>query len=135
MLFADPKYNDFSLWEKFYQKFQIDLVKMAVSHSYYMTGFYFYKGIEKLDISTDKVLVKHLHTLFRIYCLDTIIKDGHALGISGHLKPEHFRMIHELVYEEYKTIRPQMLNIIEAFELNDNILNSSIGSYDGNIYE
>lgn len=28
-LFSDPKYKDFSLWEKFYEKFQIDLVKMA----------------------------------------------------------------------------------------------------------
>jgi hypothetical protein len=28
-LFSDPKYNKFSLWEKFNQQFQSDLVKMA----------------------------------------------------------------------------------------------------------
>lgn len=44
-------------------------------------------------------------------------------------------MISELLQEEYRTIRPQMLNLIEAFELDDNILLSAIGSYDGNVYE
>lgn len=28
-LFADPKYKDFSMWEKFNERFQIDLIKMA----------------------------------------------------------------------------------------------------------
>jgi hypothetical protein len=44
-------------------------------------------------------------------------------------------MINELLQEEYRNIRPQMLNLIEAFELDDNILLSAIGSYDGNVYE
>ncbi len=48
-LFADPKYKDFSLWEKFNEKFQIDLIKMAQAHSYYMTGLYFLNGIAKLE--------------------------------------------------------------------------------------
>jgi hypothetical protein len=28
-LFADPKHKDISVWEKFNEKFQIDLIKMA----------------------------------------------------------------------------------------------------------
>jgi hypothetical protein len=48
-LFADPKYKDFSLWEKFNEKFQIDLIKMAQSHSYFMTAFYFYNGVNNLE--------------------------------------------------------------------------------------
>jgi hypothetical protein len=44
-------------------------------------------------------------------------------------------MVSELLQEEYRTIRPQMLNLIEAFELDDNILVSAIGNYDGNVYE
>ena len=28
-----------------------------------------------------------------------------------------------------------MLNLIEGFELNDNIMKSAIGNYDGNVYE
>lgn len=108
---------------------------MAVSHSYFMVAFYFFKGIEKLDISTDKNLIRHLWTMFRIYCLHTITKDGHALGISGHLTPAHFRMIHEALNKEYTNIRPHMLNIVESFGFDDNMQMSSIGSYDGQVYE
>jgi hypothetical protein len=44
-LFADPKNKEYSVWEKFNEKFQIDLIKMAQTHSYYMTALYFYNGI------------------------------------------------------------------------------------------
>jgi Acyl-CoA oxidase len=44
-------------------------------------------------------------------------------------------MLSELLQEEYRTIRPQMLNLIEAFELDENIMMSAIGCYDGNVYE
>ena len=44
-LFSDPKNKDFSMWEKFNERFQIDLIKMAQAHSYYMTGLYFLNAI------------------------------------------------------------------------------------------
>jgi hypothetical protein len=133
--FADDKYKDFSLWEKFNQVFQVDLVKMATAHSYYMTAVYFHKGIDRLDISTDKSLVRHLKRALRIYCLDSLLKEGSALALNQHLTPEHFRIMYEVVYKEYRDMRPQMLNLVEAFEFDENILLSTIGSYDGNVYE
>jgi hypothetical protein len=75
----------------------MDLVKMAQSHSYYMIAFYYLKGIEKLDISTDKNIIKHFKTMFRIFCLESLMKDGSALGMNNHLTPVHFRMINELL--------------------------------------
>ena len=55
--------------------------------------------------------------------------------MSQYLSPEQFKFVNEALLEEYRIIRPQMLNLVEAFEFDDNILNSSIGTYDGNIYE
>lgn len=76
-----------------------------------------------------------MRVLFRIFCLHSITTQGAALAQSQYLAPEHFRMISELLQEEYRNIRPQMLNLIEAFEFDDNSLASAIGSYDGNVYE
>ena len=73
--------------------------------------------------------------MFRIYCYDTLLKDGASLAVSQHLTPDHFNMIQDLLFEENRNLRPQMLNLIEAFELDDNVLMSAIGSYDGNVYE
>jgi hypothetical protein len=71
--FADPKNKDVSSWEKFNQKFQIDLIKMAQAHSYYMTGLYFYNGIQQLakDVNCTN-LVSHMKCLLRIFCLHSL---------------------------------------------------------------
>ena len=76
-----------------------------------------------------------MRVLFRIFALHSATTQGSALAQSQYLTPEQFRMITELLQEEYRTIRPQMLNLVEAFELDDNIVMSAIGSYDGNVYE
>lgn len=95
-LFSDPKYKDFSLWEKFNEKFQIDLVKMAQAHSYYMTALYFLNGILALEKSgTDKNLIVHLKGLFRIFALNAITTQGAALAMSQYLSPEQFRQASE----------------------------------------
>jgi len=124
------------MWEKFNERFQIDLIKMAQAHSYYMTGLYFLNGINQLEKDGKcKNLLKHLRVLFRIFALHSVTTQGSALAQSQYLSPEQFRMVHELLQEEYRTIRPQMLNLIEAFELDENITLSAIGCYDGNVYE
>jgi len=101
-----------------------------------MTALYFYNGIQQLEKESKcKNLVKHMKCLFRIFCLHSLTTQGAALAQSQYLTPEHFRMITELLQEEYRTIRPHMLNLIEASELDDNIMVSAIGNYDGNVYE
>lgn len=135
-LFADPKYKDFSLWEKFNEKFQLDLIKMAQAHSYYMTALYFLNGIDHAEKEgTCKNLIKHMRVLFKIFCLHSVTNQGAALALSQYLSPEQFRMAHELLQEQYKVIRPQILNLIESFEYDDSIMSSAIGNYDGNVYE
>ena len=44
-IFAEPKYKEFTLWEKINEKFQLDLVKMSISHSQFMTAMYFIDGV------------------------------------------------------------------------------------------
>lgn len=41
----------------------------------------------------------------------------------------------EQLFSEYLTIRPHMLNLIESYELNDNLVLSAIGQFDGRAYE
>lgn len=48
-LFSDPKYKEYSKWDKFNSKFQIDLIKVAEAHTYYITGLYFQKQVFKDD--------------------------------------------------------------------------------------
>ena len=109
---------------------------MSQCHAYYMTGLYFLNGINQFESQgTCKNLIKHMRVLFRIFCLHSVTTQGAALAQTQYMSPEQFRMVNDLLQEEYRNIRPQMLNLIEAFEMDDNILVSAIGNYDGNVYE
>jgi len=76
-----------------------------------------------------------MRTLFRIYVLHTLTKTGSALAVSRYLSPDQFRLMNEQLFKEYRLIRPQLLNLIEAFELHDNLVLSAIGMFDGRVYE
>ena len=85
------------MWEKFNQKFQIDLVKMSISHTYFMIAQFFHKGIQSLDATVDKNIIRHMKNMFRIFCLDVILKDGFSLAMAQHLSSKHFRMVSDLL--------------------------------------
>lgn len=109
---------------------------MAQAHTYFMTGLYFFNGIALLEKEAScKQMVNHMSTLFRIYCLHSITTQGSALAQSQYMSPAQLRLVSEALHNEYRIIRPQMLNLIEAFELDDNVTVSAIGNYDGNVYE
>lgn len=102
-----------------------------------MTGLYFFNSVTHLEKEPAICpnLVKNMKILFRIFCLHTITTNGAALASSQYLTPEQFHTLTDLLHEEYRAIRPQMLNLIEAFEFDDNMMISAIGNYDGNVYE
>lgn len=61
---------------------------MSTAHSFYMTALFFYNGISEVEASNGcKNLVVHLKTMFRIFALNTICKQGAALAISNYLTP------------------------------------------------
>jgi acyl-CoA oxidase len=43
--------------------------------------------------------------------------------------------MNDQLLNEYVLIRPHMLNLVECYELDDNIMLSAIGNYDGRVYE
>ena len=88
-------------------------------------------AISKLDVQTDKTVISHLTRLVRIYCLNVILKHSVFLTLTKHMSPEHLRTAEVVLNGEVKAIRPQLLNLAEACEFDDNSLGSAIGCHDG----
>ena len=122
-------------WEKFNQKYQIDIVKMTRDHTYYMCGLYFLTGVRHLPFSTDKVIREHLTTLFRIWAQNLIVTQCNELIEGGSATGEIINQVRENFYEDVATIRPQFLNIIESAQISDNYASSAIAPSDGSLYE
>ena len=56
-LFSSTKYKGYTNWEKFYQTFQLNLIKMATSHSYFIAAFNANYAISTLGVSYDNNLL------------------------------------------------------------------------------
>jgi len=100
---------------------------MATDHSYYMAATQSIYAIKKLDVQTDKSVIGHLTRLVRIYCLNVILKHSMFLTLTKHITPEHLRTAENVLNDEVKAIRPQLLNLIESTAFDDNSLCSAIG--------
>ena len=130
-LFASPKYKGYNNWELFYQTFQLDLVRMSTAHSHYMAAFYAHNSILALSVEFDNNSKVYLTALLRIWCLKVLLKNASALATSLHLSSAHYKAMQQALNQSYQEIRPQVLNLVECFEYDDNTLNSAIGSFDG----
>merc|ERR1712130_428451 len=53
----------------------------------------------------------------------------------GHLTGESLVHIEEALREVMRSLRPDLIALVDAFEFPDNVLNSALGKYDGRVYE
>jgi homoserine kinase len=64
-----------------------------------------------------------------------IREDPAALLASGYFTSEQFRLLKDHYKRLLKVFEEQSLNMVEAWDHPDNVLNSCIGNYYGDIYE
>jgi acyl-CoA oxidase len=72
-----------------------------------------------------------LTKLCLLYALTNFLDDNWG----DCLQPDQFRLIKQGTDTLLKEIRPDAVPLVDAFDYGDHILKSSIGRYDGNIYE
>lgn len=76
-----------------------------------------------------------METLHSIFCASSIEKYGDGLILGGFLSTDQFNQIRSHLHSQIDKIRPQLLGLVESFDLDDEILYSEIGSSDGKVYE
>ena len=55
--------------------------------------------------------------------------------LGGFVDGNAFEDVRQWMYQQTEIIRPQILNLAEAFDFTDSNLNSTIGHSDGRVYE
>jgi hypothetical protein len=73
----------------------MDICKMTRDHTLYMIGSYYLGGIQKLPFSTDKSLVTHLYTMFRIWAGNSIVNSANELLEHGYCSPDLINDVRE----------------------------------------
>ena len=72
-----------------------------------------------------------------LYITPTDISILHPLSLcmqGGYMSPDHISLAHSLLYSLLDDIRREAVPLVDAFDVPDEILNSALGRYDGDVY-
>ncbi|XP_071499066.1 peroxisomal acyl-coenzyme A oxidase 1-like [Diadema antillarum] len=111
----------------------IDLVKAARAHTQYFIVQSFYHGVEETQVSpaTKKVL----EALCRLYALYHVEENAGEFVVDGFISSDQLDWLHRLYLETFPVIRPEAVTLVDSFDICDEFLQSTLGCYDGNVYE
>jgi hypothetical protein len=121
--------------EKVNTLFGVDIVTMCKSHLTYVT-FQIFKGkIESLPSNCDENMKKHLIDLIKVFALDELVKNSDSCYETGYFKQGAMLLLSDAMQYQLRTIRPQIIPLIESFFFIEDTVPSAIGNYYGDIYE
>lgn len=93
---------------------------------------YFLKELEAITDAKVKAVVKKLLIL---YGLDKIIQYTPRFYETSTITPENISLIYQKKEKLLEELRPESLNLVEAFGFNDSLLMSAIAADNGKPYE
>lgn len=70
-----------------------------------------------------------------LFCLSTLDQEAADFLTSGYLAPAQAMMVKQHLVQILKTIRPDVVALVDAFDFPDYLLNSALGENDGDVYE
>merc|ERR1712032_456688 len=116
----------------------VDFYRLSKAHSQYMVVKNFYEALlspdttSKIDADTIDVLWK----LFRLYSLHTLEQEGSEFYVSGACSKHQIMLARtNAVMKLLKEIRPHAVRLVDSWGFDDWLLDSSLGRYDGKVYE
>lgn len=111
----------------------VALIRAAKSHARYLVVECYVRSIKSRQLSEPvRLILFQLCELFLIYWL--MENKGDFILHAGVTK-EHLEQLETRYSDLLLAIRPQAVNLVDAFDLRDEILNSAIGCWDGNVYQ
>lgn len=106
----------------------LEALQATYAHCYYVITLNFVERIQQIQ---SKEIKKVLHQLCIMYSC-SLFQDNNWSDIFDK---EDMRLVSKAIMEVMPLIRPNAVALVDAFGIPDGVLKSSIGRYDGNVYE
>ncbi|XP_036384006.1 peroxisomal acyl-coenzyme A oxidase 1 isoform X2 [Megalops cyprinoides] len=110
----------------------IDLVRASDAHCHYVVVKLF---AAKLGEVGDTAVHSALSTLALLYALQGVTQHSGDFLQAGLLTVPQLSQISQRLKELLAQLRPNAVALVDAFDYRDEMLNSVLGRYDGNVYE
>lgn len=116
----------------------VDFWRLSTAHAQYMVVKNFHEALNDSNTtkSIDPNTVSVLHKLFRLYALNTLEKEASEFYSSAAVTVRQITLARtKAVMTLLEEIRPHALRLVDAWKFPDWQLDSSLGRYDGKVYE
>lgn len=116
----------------------VDFWRLSTAHSQYLVVKNFYEALSSESVTTelDQETVTLLHKLFRLYALHTLEREASEFFSSSAVTVRQIQLARtKAVMKLLEEIRPQAIRLVDAWRIPDWQLDSSLGRYDGKVYE
>lgn len=115
----------------------VDFHRLSTAHAQYMVVKSFHDALVNDDSlgSLDRQTVTILHKLFRLFALTTLEKEASEFFSSSATTVRQITLTRKQVMKLLEEIRPHSVRLVDAWKFSDWQLDSSLGRYDGKVYE
>ena len=116
----------------------VEFWRLSTAHSQYLVVKNFYEAIKSPQVTgaVDQETTATLHSLFRLYALHTLQREAAEFFSSGAVTVRQIGLVQtKAVMKLLDDIRPHAVSLVDAWKFPDWQLDSSLGRYDGNVYE
>ncbi|OCK80888.1 acyl-CoA oxidase [Lepidopterella palustris CBS 459.81] len=116
----------------------VDFYRLSKAHSQYLIVKNFYEVLRSSSTTNelDPETLALMHKLFRLYALNTLEQESSEFYTSGATTVRQIVLARtNTVMKLLKEIRPHAVRLVDAWDFPDWQLDSSLGRYDGRVYE
>lgn len=124
--------------KKSWNSLLVDFWRLSTAHSQYLVVKSFYEVLQSdsIEYELDQNTLGVLHKLFRLYALHTLEKEASEFFSSGAVTIRQIQLSRsKAVMQLLEDIRPHAIKLADSWQFSDWQLDSSLGRYDGNVYE
>ncbi|CRG87873.1 acyl-CoA oxidase [Talaromyces islandicus] len=116
----------------------VDFWRLSTAHSQYLVVKNFYEAVSSPELASfvDVATADVLRKLFRLYALYTLEREAADFYASGAVTVRQITLTRtKAVLALLDDIRPHAVSLVDAWQIPDWVLDSSLGRSDGKVYE
>lgn len=115
----------------------VDFYHLSTAHSQYLVVKNFHatlaSSIKSATLASDTLTV--LRSCFRLYALHTLSQHASEFLLCGAVTTSTFEKAKDMELVLLKDVRPHAVRLVDSWAISDFQLESSLGRYDGKVYE
>jgi acyl-CoA oxidase len=119
--------------EEAWNQCAVQLVKAATAHTEYVIMRLFVERVENL--TCDRATRRATEILCIVHGIYEVIENAKDFLQEGYLTGADVEALREKLLSLYQQVRVDAIAYVDAFNIDDRILRSCLGRYDGNVYE